>query len=123
MYKEEMLLTEYAKGHRKNQTDAEILLWKHLRRHQLDNTGFRRQQPVGPFIPDFISFGARIVIELDGGQHSQLAIQDHKRDQWFEDQGFQVLRFWNNEVLGNIEGVLNTIFQELKRGNGRGHKS
>ena len=117
-----MSLIEYAREHRKNMTNAEVLLWQHLRKRHLGNIRFRRQQPVGSYIPDFISFEARMVIELDGGQHFQAAIRDHERNKWFENQGFQVLRFWNNEVLGNIEGVLEAIFQEVKKGNQAGAK-
>jgi len=115
-----MSLVKLARANRKTQTDAEKLLWKHLRRRHFDNTRFRRQQPVGSYIPDFISFRARIVIELDGGQHSQTIVQDHERDKWFEKQGFQVLRFWNNEVIGNTEAVLKIILQELQKGKSAG---
>jgi very-short-patch-repair endonuclease len=72
---------------------------------------FRRQQPIGPHIVDFVCFEKKIIIELDGGQHG-LPTEMHydtKRDQWFEAQGYKVLRFWNNEVLTNIQGVLEEI--------------
>lgn len=109
-----MSLTDLAKKHRKNQTDAEALLWKYLRRGQLDSIRFRRQQPIGLFIADFISYKVRIGIELDGGQHAQMITRDSKRDMWFHEQGFKVLRFWNGEVLQNTEAVLEIIFQEAK---------
>jgi len=106
----------FARKHRKNLTDAKVFLWKHLRRRQLENIKFLRQQPVGPYIPDFISSEARIVIELDGGQHSQMIIRDSKRDMWFREQEFKVLRFWNREALQNTEAVLEIILQEAKEG-------
>ncbi|MBI4795299.1 MAG: endonuclease domain-containing protein [Deltaproteobacteria bacterium] len=102
-----------AKNLRKRSTDAEILLWRHLRGKQLAGYKFRRQEPIGNYIVDFVCFSKRIVIELDGGQHAIEADKDFKRDNWLRGQGFKVLRFWNNEVLTNIEGVVETILGEL----------
>jgi hypothetical protein len=73
---------------------------------------FRRQCPIGNYIVDFVSYEARLVVEVDGGQHSE-SESDKARDGWIESQGFKVLRFWNNEVLGNIEGVLDLIIKEI----------
>ena len=100
---------------RKNMTAAEQLLWRHLRAHRLCGQKFRRQQPVGPYIVDFVHFGARLVIEADGGQHNGSA-DDAVRDAWLQSQGFTVLRFWNNEILLNIEVVLEAILGELAKG-------
>ena len=75
----------------------------------MDGVKFRRQQPIGKYIVDFVSFEKRIVIELDGGQHSAEQERDRERDNWLSKQGFKVLRFWDNEVLNNIEGVLEVI--------------
>ena len=86
-----MMFKTSARNLRQEQTDPEKLLWKHLRSRRLFGIKFRRQQPIGSFIPDFISFEARIVIEPDGGQHVGLDIQDRRRDRWFRKQGFQVL--------------------------------
>ena len=85
------------------------MVWNYLRRKQLEGLKFRRQQPVGRYIADFICFEKKIVIEVDGGQHALDKENDIERDEWFEKQGFQVLRFWSNEVLRNIEGVLEVV--------------
>ncbi|MDI6892694.1 MAG: DUF559 domain-containing protein [Actinomycetota bacterium] len=102
-------LTRAAKSLRKRSTDTERFLWKHLRRRQLSGLKFRRQQPIGKHIIDFVCFERRIVVEVDGGQHQKEKDKDIERDRWLRDQGFKVLRFWDNEVLKNIEGVLEVI--------------
>jgi very-short-patch-repair endonuclease len=107
--------TPFAKALRKNMTDAEQLLWHHLRAHRTCDQKFRRQQPIGPYIVDFVHFGARLVIEADGGQHNGSA-NDAVRDAWLRGQGFTVLRFWNHEILQNIEAVLEAILKELVKG-------
>jgi lysyl-tRNA synthetase class 2 len=90
-------------------TDAERRLWSKLRYEQLEGQKFRRQAPVGPYIVDFVCFPMRLIIEADGGQHATDERRDAVRTAWLEAQGFRVLRFWNNEVLSNTEGVLETI--------------
>jgi very-short-patch-repair endonuclease len=90
-------------------TDAERLLWRHLRARRLGGQKFRRQQPLGPYIVDFVHFSARVVLEADGGQHNG-SESDSTRDAWLKQQGFQVLRFWNDEILKNTEGVLETVW-------------
>jgi very-short-patch-repair endonuclease len=102
-------LTRLAKNLRKNSTDAEHILWHQLRAKQLSGTKFRRQQPIKNYIVDFVSFEKRIIIELDGGQHAENAQEDHERDGILSEEGFKVLRFWNNEVLENLDGVLEKI--------------
>lgn len=101
--------TEFARGLRKNETDAERLLWSKLRAKQMFGLKFRRQQPIGPFVADFICFEIRLVIELDGGQHATDVIHDEQRDRWFAENGFHILRFWNNDIFGNLDGVLARI--------------
>ena len=101
--------TTTAKNLRKNLTDTERLLWEYLRSKQLEGLKFRRQEPIGNYIADFVCFEKRIIIELDGGQHAVNKEKDRKRDTWFEGQGFKVLRFWDNEVLTNLHGVLEVI--------------
>ncbi len=101
-------LAKTAKALRGKSTDAEMLLWKHLRSKQLEGLKFRRQQPVGKYIVDFICSEKRIIIEVDGGQHFE-SESDIARDSWLNNQNFKVLRFWNNEVLVNIQGVLERI--------------
>ena len=99
---------------RKNQTEAEFHLWMHLRRKQLGAHRFRRQVPLGPYIADFVCLSARLIVEVDGGQHAERTTEDAERPTWLELQNFRVLRFWNNDVLGNIDGVLETIVEILK---------
>ena len=100
-----------AKALRKRQTDAEKLLWRHLRNRNFQGIKFRRQHPVGDYIVDFISLEQNLIIELDGGQHAEPEHKhkDAKRDRYFTGRGFRVLRFWNNEVLANLNGVLEAI--------------
>ena len=106
-------LTKYAKHLRRNSTQAEALLWSRLRARQMEGMKFRRQQPIENFIIDFISFEKRIVIELDGGQHAKNKGKDNERDRLLIENGFTVLRFWDNEVFENIEGVLEVIRQRM----------
>ena len=109
--KQQHFLHSFAKELRNNSTDAERLLWHHLRNSQLEGVKFRRQQPIEAYIVDFVSFDKRIVIELDGGQHAESAEYDQQRDACLQRNGFVVLRFWNNELFENIDGVLEVIRQ------------
>ncbi|MBA1233646.1 endonuclease domain-containing protein [Stutzerimonas nitrititolerans] len=102
----------FARQLRRNMTDAERMLWQHLRAHRLGGQKFRRQQLLGPYVLDFVHFGARLIIEADGGQHSE-SQHDALRDAWLKGQGFRVLRFWNNDILLNTEGVLAVIFEAV----------
>jgi len=102
-------LTEVAKDLRKSMTDAEKALWQRLKARQLDGFKFRRQEQIGRFIADFVCFERGIIIEADGGQHSIEREKDEERTQWLHSQGFTVLRFWNNDILTNIEGVMEAI--------------
>lgn len=106
-------LTKHAKILRKHSTRAEVLLWSRLRSKQLGGIKFRRQQPIGSYIVDFVSFEKRIIIELDGGQHASQKQKDGLRDGQLKQYGYTVLRFWNNDVLENIDGVLETIRQNV----------
>ena len=103
-----------AKTLRGTLTDAERKLWLNLRAHRLLGEKFRRQHPIGPYIVDFVHFGGRLVIEVDGSQHLDNAA-DAQRDAWLHSQGLRVLRFWNNDVLSNTEAILQKILQELER--------
>ncbi|MBI5756430.1 MAG: endonuclease domain-containing protein [Nitrospirae bacterium] len=98
---------------RKNMTEAERVLWKHLRLRQIHGLKFRRQQPIGKYIVDFICFEKRLIIELDGGQHSEQIVYDLERDTWLERQGFHILRFWNDKVLKETEVVKEVILEAL----------
>jgi very-short-patch-repair endonuclease len=107
----ETLLTEQrARSLRNKATDAEKELWKQLRNKQVLGARFRRQHPINDYIADFVSFDAMLVIELDGGQHSEQEAYDAKRTRRLESVGFRVLRVWNNEVFSNLSGVMDTIF-------------
>ena len=105
--------TKRAQELRNNATDAERMLWHHLNRRQLEGFKFSRQMPVGPFICDFLCRERRLIVELDGGQHAENR-QDRRRTAYFEQEGYRVIRFWNNDVLGNVEGVLQSIRSTLK---------
>ena len=100
--------TSRARALRSRMTDAERKLWFALRDRRFSDFKFRRQVPVGPFIADFICYERRVVIEVDGGQHAESS-GDARRDRWFAANDFLVLRFWNNDVLSNLEGVLISI--------------
>lgn len=106
-------LTKIARNLRKNSTEAEKMLWRHLSRRQLEGFKFRRQQPIERYIVDFVNFERKLVIEVDGGQHKLQKDKDKKRDSWFEQKGFKVLRFWNNEIFENLEGVLDVVRRNL----------
>ena len=94
-------------------TDAEQALWKSLRLRQLDGYKFRRQQPIGNYIVDFVCLEKRIIIEVDGGQHAQQLSYDSNRSAWLEKEGYKILRFWNNEALNEIDAVLEVIIKSL----------
>jgi very-short-patch-repair endonuclease len=101
-----------AKRLRAEMTDAERKLWQALRAHRFRGVRFRRQAPLGPYIADFVSHALKIVVEVDGGQHSG-SESDERRDAWMKCEGYRVLRFWNNDVLSNLEGVLDRIGREI----------
>jgi len=101
-----------AKALRRDMTEAEKRLWYWLRAHRFQGVAFRRQTPIGPFIVDFVSHECRLVIELDGGQHSG-SKQDVRRDRWLRSKGYRVLRFWNSDLLKNRDGVLHAIFEAV----------
>ena len=103
----------FAKSLRQNMTAAEQHLWRHLRAHRLDGQKFRRQQPIGPYIVDFVHFGARLIVEADGGQHND-SLHDAQRDAWLKEQGFDVLRFWNDDILLRTDAVLEAIWQAMQ---------
>ena len=101
--------TQKAKSLRKNQTEAESKLWHYLRNKQLHGFKFRRQQPLGNYIVDFVCFEKKLIIEVDGGQHAENGDADLRRTQWLNERGYRVIRFWNNEVLNHCSGVLDKI--------------
>lgn len=101
-----------ARGLRRNATHAEKRLWRALR-EQLPHAKFRRQVPHGPYFADFLSFAAKLIVEVDGGQHAEATQYDSARTRYLEAQGYRVVRFWNNEVLENMDGVLTVIAGHL----------
>lgn len=106
-------LTKAARGLRRNQTDAEQRLWFALRDRRLDGAKFRRQVPVDGYIVDFLCKEAKLVVELDGGQHADQTSEDAARTARLEILGYRVIRFWNNDIHGDLPGVLEIIRANL----------
>jgi len=105
-----------ARALRKRMTDAERLLWRHLRNRELGGWKFRRQYPVGPYVVDFICLEKQVAIEVDGGQHAETEELDIQRSAYLNRMGYLVFRFWNNQVLQETEAVLEAIFAILVDG-------
>ncbi len=105
-----------ARNLRHDQTDAEAKLWARLRGGQLEGLKFRRQFPLGQFIADFCCPQRRLIIELDGGQHAEQRSADEWRSRILSERGYRVLRFWNDEVLTNMDGVFGTDPRGAQRG-------
>ena len=111
------LIAEAAKELRQRQTEAEKMLWFRLRDKQLCGVKFRRQEPIGNFIVDFVSFEIKLVLEIDGNPHKEMEVKinDCQRTLWLQSEGFRVLRFWNTEIVNDVEGVLEKIKDVLKQ--------
>ena len=97
-------------------TDAEHRLWYNLRAHRLGGSKFKRQVPIGRYIVDFVCFDHKLIVEVDGGQHANSAA-DHRRDEWLCNEGYQVMRFWNDDVLKRTNIVLGEISNALMHSN------
>jgi very-short-patch-repair endonuclease len=108
-----LIVRQRARQLRRDQTDAEQALWARLRDRQLCGAKFRRQHPIGPFVADFCCPQGKLIVELDGGQHATRVAADQKRARFLQEQGYRVLRFWNHDVLGNTEAVLERIVEAL----------
>jgi very-short-patch-repair endonuclease len=106
------VVTQRARRLRKDATKAETALWYRLRSRNLNGYKFVRQESIGPYIVDLICRESRLIIEVDGRQHAD-SPRDVVRDKWLADHKYRVLRFWNNDVLGNMAGVLETIATAL----------
>jgi very-short-patch-repair endonuclease len=106
--------TGVAKRLRRDQTDAERVLWFQLRGRRLQGLKFKRQMPIDRYVVDFCCTEARLIIELDGGEHATRIAEDASRTKILEAMGYLVLRFWNNDVLQNTEGVLEEIVNTLR---------
>jgi very-short-patch-repair endonuclease len=113
---EKLLPNEKARALRKRLTPQEVKLWVKLRELKALGFHFRKQAPIGRYIVDFASLSARIVVEVDGGQHgmNKGAQLDRERDAFLRSQGFRILRFWNSEINQNLDGVMESIFAKLK---------
>jgi len=105
----------FAKQPRRNQTDAERVLWFRLRNRRLNDLKFKRQVPIDRYVVDFCCSDARLIVELDGGQHATQTVEDLNRTRNLEAMGYLVLRFWNNDVLQNLDGVLEEILSTVKQ--------
>jgi very-short-patch-repair endonuclease len=105
--------TRLARALRRSQTDAEAKLWSHLRAHRLDGLKFRRQVPIAGFIADFVCFDAKLIVELDGSQHADCEAADTARTEALRLVGYDVIRFWNGDVMQDIEAVLSTILDHV----------
>lgn len=103
-----------AKQLRRDMTPQEHMLWNRLRGRQLANFKFRKQQPIGPYIADFVCHENKLIVEADGSQHIDSG-HDVARDQWLNEQGYSILRFWNNDINENLEGVLMAILDVLSQ--------
>ena len=107
-------LTKHAKTLRQNMTEAEKFLWYILKSKHFEGLKFRRQEPIGKYIVDFVCFSKKLIIEIDGGQHAEITkAKDKIRDEWLRGQGFRVLRFWNNDLLENRDGVVEDFFNSI----------
>ena len=104
-------ISPHAARLRREATNVERRLWDNIRNRQLNGFKFRRQASLGPFIVDFLCIEARLIVELDGGQHS--AERDASRTLWLEGEGYHILRFWNHDVADNMDGVLEGIIAAL----------
>lgn len=100
----------FARAMRADPTPAENRLWQMVRGRRLGGLKFKRQEPMGPYIVDFVCHDRRLIVEVDGGQHSQ-SQQDRIRDGYFDEAGYRVLRFWNDEVMQNADGVAGHILE------------
>ena len=100
---------------RANSTSAEALLWRYLRRSPVLGTHFRRQVPIGRYVVDFACMAAHLVVEVDGSQHAEgpVAEADLVRTRWLESEGYRVIRFWNNDIAQNIDGVIEAVHKEI----------
>jgi len=103
------LTKQLARNLRKRSSDAERLLWFYLRDRRLEGFKFRRQYSIGPFIVDFVCLEKQLIIEVDGGQHAEMTVEDNQRTEFLKRHGFRVLRFWNNEVFSQTESMLQVI--------------
>jgi very-short-patch-repair endonuclease len=110
-------LRERAKQLRRTMTRAETLLWRHLKAHRLARLSFRRQAPIGNYIADFVAHSCKLIVKVDGESHDfeERLRYDERRDRWFASRSYRVLRFTNDDVMQNLEGVLSSILQAAEQ--------
>ena len=111
---EPTLPRDTARSLRRAQTEAEQKLWSRLRRHQMKGFQFRRQHSIGPFFADFVCIETKLIIELDGSQHADQTVRDDSRSEFLREAGYTVLRFWNYEVIGELDQVVQSIADALE---------
>ena len=104
----------FARRLRRDQTDAEKALWSKLRNRQLDDNKFKRQETIGPYVVDFVCHEKKLIVEVDGGQHATETEKDDRRTRWLNSEGYNVIRFWNNDIIDNTDGVVSEIGLALK---------
>ena len=105
---------ENGRNLRRNQTPAEKKLWSRLKDRQLNGVKFRRQHAISNYIPDFCAVKEKLIIELDGSQHLEQTEYDEERTKYFESQGYRVIRFWNNQIMNDLNGVILAITYALE---------
>jgi very-short-patch-repair endonuclease len=106
-------VNERARALRREMTEAEKLMWGKLRDRRFEGIKFKRQKPIAGYIVDFVALDLKLIVEIDGGQHVEQAAADAVRTRQLEESGYHVVRFWNHDVLGNLEGVLEALAQEV----------
>ena len=106
-------MNEHARALRRRMTEAEKLMWSKLRGRRFDGIKFKRQKPIAGYIVDFVALDSKLIVEIDGGQHAERAAADAARTRVLEEAGYHVVRFWNHDVLRNIDGVLEALVQEF----------
>jgi very-short-patch-repair endonuclease len=111
--------TVRARTLRRDQTKAELVFWSRIKAKQFHGLKFKRQFPIGKYIVDFICLEKKIIVEIDGGQHCE-SLKDEERTRYLNNMGYEVIRFWNNDILSNIEGVLLSLSLTLSRAAGEG---
>jgi very-short-patch-repair endonuclease len=106
-------VNKQARALRRQMTEAEKVMWSTLRDRRLDGVKFKRQKPIAGYIVDFVALDLKLIVEIDGGQHAERVSEDASRTKVLEESGYHVIRFWNHDVLGNTDGVLESLIQEL----------
>ena len=106
-------MNKQARALRRQMTEAEKVMWSKLRDRRLDGVKFKRQKPIAGYIVDFVALDLNLIVEIDGGQHAERVEEDAARTKVLEESGYHVIRFWNHDVVGNMEGVLEALIQEL----------